>query len=275
MRSRVLKAIIKKDLLEVSRNRTAWVPVVIIPLVFFVFLPALFLLLPRLSFFQSTTMPTNLDPGQVLSVLPEEVKARFAGLSVDQLIPFAILGYFFAPMFLVMPLMVSSIVAAESFAGEKERKTLEGLLYSPTTDAELFTGKALAALLPAVGFSLLSFVLYTVVINTLGYPIMGRIWFPLPGWWPLIFWITPAVAFLGVLVTVLVSARVATFMEAYQSGGMLVLLVLGLVVGQATGIIYLGVLSGMVIGTILWLVDWLLLRFCLRLFSRKVLIGKV
>lgn len=275
MRSRVLKAIIKKDLLEVSRNRTAWVPVVIIPLVFFVFLPALFLLLPRLSFFQSTTMPTNLDPGQVLSVLPEEVKARFAGLSVDQLIPFAILGYFFAPMFLVMPLMVSSIVAAESFAGEKERKTLEGLLYSPTTDAELFTGKALAALLPAVGFSLLSFVLYTVVTNTLGYPIMGRIWFPLPGWWPLIFWITPAVAFLGVLVTVLVSARVATFMEAYQSGGMLVLLVLGLVVGQATGIIYLGVLSGMVIGTILWLVDWLLLRFCLRLFSRKVLIGKV
>jgi len=275
MRTRVLKAILQKDLLEVSRNRTAWVPVAVIPLVFFVFLPALFLLLPRLSFFQSTMATTNLDPVQVLSVLPDEIKALFSGLTSDQLIPFAILGYFFAPMFLVMPLMVSSIVAAESFAGEKERKTLEGLLYSPATDAELFTGKVLAALLPAVGFSILSFILYTAVTNTLGYPVMGRLWFPLPGWWPLIFWITPAVALLGVLVTVLVSARVATFMEAYQSGGMLVLLVLGLVVGQATGWIYLGVLSGMIIGTILWLIDWLLLRICLRLFNRKVLIGKV
>jgi ABC-type Na+ efflux pump permease subunit len=275
MRISILKAIIKKDLLEVSRNKTAWVPVVVIPLVFFVVLPAFFLLLPRLTFFQSSLSSTNLDPVQVLSILPAEVKSRLAGITAEQLIPFAILGYFFAPMFLVMPLMVSSIVAAESFAGEKERKTLEGLLYSPTTDAELFTGKALAALLPAVGFSFLSFILYTIVTNTLGYPVMGRLWFPLPGWWPLIFWITPAVALLGVLVTVLVSARVATFMEAYQSGGMLVILVLGLVVGQATGIIYLGVFTGLLIGALLWVVDWLLLRVCLRLFSRKVLIGKV
>ena len=275
MRISILKAIIKKDLLEVSRNKTAWVPVVVIQLVFFVVLPAFFLLLPRLTFFQSSLSSTNLDPVQVLSILPAEVKSRLAGITAEQLIPFAILGYFFAPMFLVMPLMVSSIVAAESFAGEKERKTLEGLLYSPTTDAELFTGKALAALLPAVGFSFLSFILYTIVTNTLGYPVMGRLWFPLPGWWPLIFWITPAVALLGVLLTVLVSARVATFMEAYQSGGMLVILVLGLVVGQATGIIYLGVFTGLLIGALLWVVDWLLLRVCLRLFSRKVLIGKV
>jgi ABC-type Na+ efflux pump permease subunit len=43
--------------------------------------------------------------------------------------------------------MVSSVLAADSFAGEKERKTLEALLYTPTTDRELFTAKLLEAVM--------------------------------------------------------------------------------------------------------------------------------
>ena len=43
---------------------------------------------------------------------------------MHQIFPFIFLGYLFAPMFLIMPLMLSSIIAAESFAGERERKTL-------------------------------------------------------------------------------------------------------------------------------------------------------
>ena len=46
--------------------------------------------------------------------------------------------YMFAPFFLIIPLMVSSILAADSIVGEKERNTLEGLLYTPLTDQELY-----------------------------------------------------------------------------------------------------------------------------------------
>ncbi len=88
------------------------------------------------------------------------------------------LVYMLAPMFLIMPLMVSSILAADSFAGEKERKTLEALLYTPTTDRELFTAKLLGAWLTAVIVALLSFVVYAVMVNAAGWHSIGHLFFP-------------------------------------------------------------------------------------------------
>ena len=40
-------------------------------------------------------------------------------------------GYLLAPLFLIVPLMVSAVLAADAFAGEKERRTLESLLHLP------------------------------------------------------------------------------------------------------------------------------------------------
>ena len=58
------------------------------------------------------------------------------------------LGFLFAPMFLILPLMVASIIGADSIVGEKERKTLEALLYTPATDRELYLAKLLSAVVP-------------------------------------------------------------------------------------------------------------------------------
>ena len=43
----------------------------------------------------------------------------------------AMLVYLFAPMYLIVPMMVSAVIAADSFVGERERKTLEALLHTP------------------------------------------------------------------------------------------------------------------------------------------------
>lgn len=275
MKTRNLFTIVRKDLMEVRQNRSAWGPAIIVPFVFFILIPVVILYLPRFQFFQQQMFQSNMSMGQLISVLPAEIKALIVGRTELQLFPFLFLGYLFAPMFLIMPLMLSSIISAESFAGERERKTLEGLLYSPTTDVELFLGKVLAALIPAVGLSWVSFALYTIVVNTLGYDLMGGIWFPLKTWWPLIFWITPAIAVLGVSVTVLISAKVNTFMEAYQSGASLVVIVLAMVIGQATGVLYLSIPIGMLVGLILWIVDFVLIRLSLRSFRRSNLIGRI
>ena len=53
-------------------------------------------------------------------------------------------GYLLAPLFLIVPLMVSAVLAADAFAGEKERKTLETLLHLPISDRDLFFAKVLA-----------------------------------------------------------------------------------------------------------------------------------
>ena len=42
-----------------------------------------------------------------------------------------VLGFLLAPLFLIVPLMVSAVMAADAFAGEKERRTMETLLHLP------------------------------------------------------------------------------------------------------------------------------------------------
>ena len=50
-----------------------------------------------------------------------------------------------ALLYVVFPSLISSMLAADAFAGEKERRTLESLLATPLTDGELFLGKVIAA----------------------------------------------------------------------------------------------------------------------------------
>lgn len=178
----------------------------------------------------------------------------------------------FAPFFLILPLMFSTVIAAESFAGERERKTLEALLYTPTSDAELFLGKVLTALTPAIGISWFSFVIYALVLNIAGWDLFGRIWFPLPSWYALIFWITPALAVIGVAATVLISSREQTFMGAYQTSAALVLLPIGLMVGQMTGVLYLTVGMGLAVGAVFWVIAGVLTRLAIRSFQRTRLL---
>jgi ABC-2 type transport system permease protein len=184
-----------------------------------------------------------------------------------------LLGYMLAPMFLILPIMTSSVIGSESFVGEKERKTMEALLYTPATEHELFFGKMLAAIIPAILITWGSFIVYTLILNTAGGTIMGRIWFPTPPWWPLVLWVTPAVAVAGNVAVVLVSSRVSTFMEAYQVSGALVLPIILLMVGQVAGVLFLGVEVVIIVGVVIWLLDGILLWFALKLFSRAKLMG--
>lgn len=140
---------------------------------------------------------------------------------------------------------------------------------------ELFLGKVLAAVMPAIALSWLTYLVYIIMVNLASYGLFQRIWFPLPTWWPLMFWLTPAFALLGISATVMISARVKTFMEAYQLSGSLVVLVLALVVGQATGVLYLGVGTVMLVGTLIWIVDAILIYLGVRNFKRSSLIAKL
>ena len=45
-------------------------------------------------------------------------------------------GYLLAPLFLIVPLMVSAVLAADAFAGEKERRTMESLLHLPVRNVD-------------------------------------------------------------------------------------------------------------------------------------------
>ncbi len=274
MNWRSIWAIARKDLTEVRQNKAAWGPAIAMPSIFAVVLPLVFILLPQVLPVEDMQREMG-DIYTLLESMPPNLLTLFDGRTIEQMFIIYMTGFMFAPMFLIMPLMFSSVVGADSFVGERERKTMEALLYAPTSDMELFLGKVLAAVLPAVILSWLTYALYILVVNIASFPLFGEIWFPLASWWPMMFWLTPALALLGISATVLISSRVRTFMEAYQLSGSLVVFVLALVFGQISGVLFLGVGTVLAIGTLVWLVDAALITLGVRSFKRSSLVAKL
>jgi ABC-type Na+ efflux pump permease subunit len=241
----------------------------VVPLLSLVLLPVLAVVAPTLG---DSEQATVVALSRIVDWMSAGLQDHLLGYTDLQKWVVLVLVYFLAPLYLVVPLMVASVVAADSFAGEKERKTLEVLLYTPTTDAELFIGKLLAAWIPAMAVSLLSFVLYAAVANWVSWPILGRLLFPNAIWTILVFWVAPAVAGMGLGVTVLISSRVQSFQEAFQLGGFVVLPIVVLLVGQVSGVMYFS--TGMValLGLGFWLIDAALLVAGARLFRRENLL---
>lgn len=276
MKARTIRTIAMKDLKEVQQNRGAWIPAVIVPLFFLVLLPLGLIIIPTRIESVSQALFSSPDGfHQIMQYTAPFLGERLAGLSDQQSWVVLATGYMLAPFLLIVPLMLSTIIGAESFVGEKERKTLEALVYTPASDGELFLGKVLASVVPAVLLAWASFVAYGIVVNLAAWPVMDRIWFPPMTWWPLMLWLAPALATLGLAVSVLISVKANTFMEAYQMSSALVIVVLALVLGQVSGVLFLSVEVILLLGTLLWVLDAVLIRFGIRTFARASLLARL
>ena len=272
MNTRAISAIVRKDLKVAMQNKGVILPIIILPLILFIAFPWMMSYLPQMA---DTTgaSATNID--ELLQRMPDGLLNELSGYTEEQQMIVFSLVYLLAPMFLIMPLMVSSVFAADSFAGEKERKTLEALLYTPTTDRELFIAKLAGAWVTAVSVAFLSFIVYAVMVNAAAWHSLGRIFFPNWMWIALVVWVTPAVAGLGLVVMVFVSVRAQGFQDAYQTGGLVVLPVLALMIGQISGVMYFSLGLVLLVGLVIWLIDAVLLWFASKGFRRSELMTKL
>jgi ABC-2 type transport system permease protein len=273
MNGRAIFAIIRKDLKVVMQNKGVMLPIIIAPLILFVVLPWVVTLLPSLVNIAGVSADDFSDIQELINRMPAGLKQELAGYDPNQMMVVFFLVYMLAPFFLIIPLMVSSVIAADSFAGEKERKTMEALLYTPTTDRELFVAKLLSGWFAALAVALVGFVLYAVTANAAGWSTMQRIFFPNTMWLVLIFWVVPALPGLGLGVMVLVSSRAEGFQDANQIGGVVVLPIVLLVFGQVTGAMYFSVTLVFLLGLVIWLLDGLLIWLGSRSFRRGRLMG--
>lgn len=270
MNSRAMWAIARKDMRAIFANIQIWLPMAIVPLVLGFALPV-GTMWSLLHFGVEGSGDSLQSVLQLLSNLPSPtLQAQLQKMaSLDQQVAYLMANYLFAPLFLLIGLMASSVISADSFAGEKERGTLESLLFSPTDLLSLFLGKVLAAFLPALGLSLGTFLLYGITVNAMGWKLFGGLFFPHLNWLPLMLLVIPMISLLTVLVNVFISAKVSTFQAAYQMGGLLVLPVIGLLLGQVTGFLLLdtGVLTAL--GGALLLINGVLLWQVLRGLHRS------
>ena len=138
MNRRIIWAIARKDWKEVRQNGMAWKPMLILPLIICVILPVIFILGPTLFNMPVSSFTKGQDIKAMVASLPPAVQEQVGGMTDHQLMIYFLLAFTFAPMFLILPIMTASIIGSDSFVGEKERKTMESLLYTPATERELF-----------------------------------------------------------------------------------------------------------------------------------------
>ena len=263
LRWRGIAAVTRRDLRIVRGSKPVIIPMLIVPAILLVLLPAGMVLTVRLG-----ADAINLgDLDAIVGALSPEVAARVAADPAAGIIEVALV-YLLSPLLLIVPLMTASVIAADAIAGERERQTLESLLLTPLTDRELFTAKLLSAWLPAVTVGVVGGAVYALVaeLTTIGL-VDGRL-FPNLVWAGLVLWVGPAIAAVSLGITVLVSARVRTVQEAFQLAGIVVLPVIAVIVSQATGLLVLSPVLVLLGGAAIWAVAALLLPAGARAVSR-------
>lgn len=272
MNSTAVAALVRKDLATISRNNGVRVPLIVAPLVILVLLPV-FLVTGGELVASSTSIPIEQFAGDTGTIADSSRQAQEAATGITGRGSWAafILLVFLAPLYLLIPLIVSTVIAADSFAGERERGTLEPLLHTSTTDDELMTAKFLASFIPAVVVALAGFVVYSIVANVVAWPYIGELFFPDRTWLVLAFWVAPALAALGLAIMTTVSSRVRSLQAAHQVGSLLVLPVILLLIAQITGAILIDARFSVLLGALIWLVALLFLRFAASRLRREQL----
>ena len=243
-------ALIKKDIRSITSNNRLFSVLLIVPMVMVVVMPTIFLMIIAFSPLESS------DFRKLLDLLPVglqtgEMKTELIGYILNKIIPL---------FFLIIPIMSASVMAASSFVGEKEKRTLETLLYCPLPLNQIYRAKIAASFLLSMLVSFLSFAVMMIVVEAELYFIVGKFIIPDISWLVIMLLVAPAVSFIAITLIVRGSAKAQTMEDSQQRSVFLILPILLLIVGQFTGVFLLNAWIMLGIGIVLAVVALLLVR---------------
>ncbi len=255
-------AVMTKDIRSVTLNKQVFAVLLIVPLALTIVLPSIFVLVTAFA------PDAASDFQKILDMLPADNGAR----SQQQRIFGLILNNIMPVFFLMIPIMASSVMAASSFVGEKEKHTLETLLYSPLSLKQMFQAKILAGFSVGMMVSYISFAAMMLVLELEVFLLTGKAILPSSSWLAIMLLIAPAISIIAIAVTVRSSAKAQTIEEAQQRAVFLVFPILALLIGQFTGILLIsaGLLWG--VGAVLAALDLLLMRGAAGSFTYEKLL---
>ncbi len=228
---------------------------------FFVLVPVLLLFVVR---FTPEEMPAETSPAvaQLARLVPgleEMPPADQAAIVVVR---------HFILIFLVLPVIGALGSSTSSIVGEKQSRSMEPVLATPVTTLELLAGKSLA-----VSGTWFGFLIYTVLVLWVGGPDILQSALDLTTLM-MVFLLTPLIALLGLGAGVVISSRVNDSRSAQQIGGLLVLPIVMLIVGQMAGLFVLGPGAILAAAIVLIFLDLLVMRLGVRVFDREKIISE-
>jgi len=180
----------------------------------------------------------------------------------DRLVPFLLMvvGFF--------PISFSLVIALETFVGEKERRSLEPILATPLTDAQLYLSKTLAAMIPPLLAAYLGITVYLVGLY------FFKDWTPPLTLLLLVIALTTAEALVMVSGAVVLSSQTTSVRAANLLASFIIIPMALLMQGEAIIMFWAnyGVLWWIVL--FLVVVNVILVRMGIHIFNREELLGR-
>jgi len=259
-----IRALLRKELLDLARNPTALVPVAIIT-VFSLVLP--FLLTVAVPAFAGRGL------GEDAGLLRITAAAHPpAALSDDARVQFFLFEQFLV-LFLLTPVTGALVLAAHAVVGEKQARALEPLLATPITTIELLAAKLFGAAIPTFAISFAGLALYAGGMLTFGEPGVALAMINVRSLL-LVLWLAPAAGLVSLQSAVLISSRVSDPRTAQQWGVLIIAPLSGLFIAQLMGSLWFSAKVLAVLGLGL-LVGWiLLLLFSVAIFERETILTR-
>jgi ABC-2 type transport system permease protein len=184
-----------------------------------------------------------------------------------------VVGTTFSNIFLLLPMIIPSTIAAYSIIGEKTSRTLEPLLATPVRRWQLLAGKMLAALVPAVLLTWVSGGLFIAELAILTDPnVVSHV--VTTGWLILFIACTPLLGLIAVAVMTAISSRVNDTRTAQQLSIWAVVPILGIILGELSGQFELTVLVAVIATVVLIPLAILLTWGAAQLFQRETILTR-
>ena len=175
----------------------------------------------------------------------------------------------------LIPIIIPSIIASETIVGEKERKTMEGLIASPLSEGEIVVGKIVSAFLPSIIGTIVASIVYAVSVDIMLYREIGRLLFPDPLIILFTFVISPITTILCVELMIMISTKMSSVRDAYQIGSLVVMPVFFFVFLQMVTFFFSSLLSILAGTTILILSTIFFYKLAENIFDREKALVKL
>jgi ABC-2 type transport system permease protein len=259
-----VRALLAKELLDLSRNRLALLPVGLITILSLVLPFSIAVAIPMLT-------------GQELGSDADLVKVSGVAVGHESLTPSARVQLFlfqqFLLLFLLTPITGAMALAAHAVIGEKLARTLEPLLATPVSTGELLVAKMLGALLPTLAISLAGLGLYLGGIVATAAPGVAPAMLSLRTAM-LAIWVGPAAALVSLQSAIIISSRVNDARTAQQFGVLIIIPLAAVLVAQFTGTLWLSSTMLALLGLGLVGVWLLLVLLSVAIFDRDTILTR-
>ena len=278
--------IARRELREIVRDHNLVIPLLM--------LPCLMGILTGMSALTSARGSANMGVAMtsaVLDQLPDAAQRRLAlqaqstasgsqasddgspGIPIEQLTVGTLLKALSLPLFWIVAVALTPAVAADSFVGEKERGTIEPLLATPVHNRELFAGKLMTAVIPAVLGTWLGTAIFTGLVAVSHSPYYPGFVLADGDWLFSSLVIAPLVALLAAGIGALISTRVSSYRVAYQLNGLIALPVILVIIPQAAFLFLITPRAWLYVAMLLAVLDVVVIAWALSIFDRERLLG--